>query len=283
MQTTIFFALTYRTNSKLRFTGTGFIELLASSSSCLQRKQRRLGGATLRQELLLAIMSVTVRKAGEVATKALRPAGLRAVSKEEIPFVEPARESTKVSLTPWRGWFTRWMRDTLGEERYLSIRKAFYYQYDDEFDLMQQPYPNVKVRISNEDPNLTAMFRYPSPGSQDAVRLPKDFGSEEGGDPYNNNYYVRDTRRRYSRTIPNTDLELLKLALMDDSPEVEEMKKKVAEGPKSSPGNKGRFATGPSDFDPTGLRATMSANHEALNKSLDSHMPDHVSESLDGI
>lgn len=227
-------------------------------------------------------MSVTTRKAGEVAVKALKPVGLRAVSKEEIPFVEPARESTKVSLTPWRGWFARFLRDAVGEERYTQIRKTFFFQHDDEFDLMQQPFPNVKVRISNEDPNMTAMFRYPSPGSQEAVRIPKHYGSGEGGDPYNNNYYVRDTRRRYTRHTPNPEMELLKLDLMGDSPEVEELRKQLLEGPKSSPGNKLRFATGPSDFDPTGLRASVSATHEELNKSLDSHMPDHVRYNFAG-
>ena len=39
---------------------------------------------------------------------------------------------------------------------------------------------------------------------------------------------------------------------------------------------KGMFATGKSDFDPKGLRATMSASHEALNESLDANMPDHL-------
>ena len=37
------------------------------------------------------------------------------------------------------------------------------------------------------------------------------------------------------------------------------------------------FATGKSDFDPSGLRATMSTNWEATEASLDANMPDHVS------
>ena len=39
----------------------------------------------------------------------------------------------------------------------------------------------------------------------------------------------------------------------------------------------GRFATGPTKFDPTGLRATMSVTWEETEKSLDTFMPDHVS------
>lgn len=52
--------------------------------------------------------------------------------------------------------------------------------------------------------------------------------------------------------------------------------KAIEEGPESSPGNKGRFATGPSDFDPSGLRATMSVTWDKLEESLDEHMPDHL-------
>mmetsp|Transcript_24948 Transcript_24948/g.42736 ORF Transcript_24948/g.42736 Transcript_24948/m.42736 type:complete len:96 (-) Transcript_24948:109-396(-) len=47
-------------------------------------------------------------------------------------------------------------------------------------------------------------------------------------------------------------------------------------GPTSSPGNKGVFATGKSDYDPTGLRATMSTSWEATEASLDANMPDHL-------
>ena len=58
---------------------------------------------------------------------------------------------------------------------------------------------------------------------------------------------------------------------------MKEAKAKFEEGPLSSPGNKGRFATGPSDFDPSGLRASMSTSNEAVAKSLAENAPDHVS------
>lgn len=55
------------------------------------------------------------------------------------------------------------------------------------------------------------------------------------------------------------------------------MQQRFEQGAKSSPGNKGRFATGPSNFDSTGgLRATMSTNHDVLNRALDSFMPNHL-------
>ena len=61
-----------------------------------------------------------------------------------------------------------------------------------------------------------------------------------------------------------------------NDPAVQEEKARLEAGPESSPGNQGRFATGPTDFDPTGLRATMSVTWPELNKSLDEHMPDHL-------
>lgn len=73
------------------------------------------------------------------------------------------------------------------------------------------------------------------------------------------------------------ELEKLKLDLLpQDDEKVQEALAQYEAGPKSSPGNKGMFATGKSDFDSTGLRATMSTNNEATNKSLDSFMPNHL-------
>ena len=60
----------------------------------------------------------------------------------------------------------------------------------------------------------------------------------------------------------------------DPASAVQEEIKAVEAGPASSPENNGRFATGPSDFDPTGLRGPVT--WEKLEESLDSHMPDHL-------
>lgn len=199
----------------------------------------------------------------------------RAVSKAEAPNVIPATESTTTTLMPWKGWFDRLMKDRLSPGMYETYRKTFHFRPDDKNDLLQQPYPATKIPTTDDGSHM-ASVRYPSPGSQDPVRIPT---LEEGEDPYFTAHYVRDTTRRYlDPAFPNPELEQLKIDLLpQDDSRVEEAKAKLDEGPKSSPGNKGRFATGVSDFDTTGgMRATMSTNHEAVNASLDSYMPDHL-------
>lgn len=144
------------------------------------------------------------------------------------------------------------------------------------------PRPNTTLKISDENPDLKIKFRHPSPGSQPPVELRSadpSFGNA-GEDPYDVSYYKRDTGRRYT-SDPATamhHLEKIKLQLLpEDHPKVKEALEEHEKGPGSSPGNKGMFATGKSDFDPTGLRATMSASYEATEASLDANMPDHVS------
>jgi hypothetical protein len=226
-------------------------------------------------------MTVTVRKAGEVAAKAaartvLRPP--RAVTAAEAPQFQPARESTKTTMMPWKGWFQRLLQDQLGEERFQKIRNIMLFAPDDIYDLQQSPKPNQKIPIAN-DPSITHMYRYPSPGSQTPVKLPE---FEEGEDPYDTGYFKKDTRRRYlSSELGNPDVERAKLEMMDpdgQNPLVQSELQKINAGPESSKGNKGVFATGPSDFDPTGLRATMSVTWSEVEKSLDAHMPDHIPE-----
>lgn len=223
-----------------------------------------------------------LKKAGETAVKKVAQTTLRearAVSAKEAPSIAPAKESTKTSMTPWRGWLTKLLSDQFGAERVEAWRRLIVYKPDDIHDFNQIPKPSTKVPIT-KDGSQTAMFRYPSPGSQGPVRVPRDFEPDE--DPYDTAYYKRDTARRYEDS-DFTPEEMIKLELMNDNdPDVIEMREKLAAGPESSPGNKGRFATGPSDFDPTGLRATMSANHAALEKSLDENMPDHVSYHTEG-
>lgn len=228
-------------------------------------------------------MTVTIRKAGEAAAKAaaaaskgkvpLRPP--RAVSAAEAESIQPAREAAQNTMMPWKGWFQRYLQQSLGEERFQKFRNTFFFWPDDIYDLEQSPKPNKKIPISKEDPSLTHSYRHPTPGSQKAVRIP-EFEADE--DPYDTGYFKTDTRRRYlSSELLDPELEKAKLALMNpDDPKVQEEQEKLESGPDSSPGNEGRFATGPTDFDPTGLRATMSVSWGALEESLDSHMPDHL-------
>lgn len=225
-------------------------------------------------------------KVGGEAMEVVEPRMLetpRAVSPEDIMNVIPPRESTTVTMMPWRGWIQRWIGNTFGPKRLQQFRETFLFMPDDDYDLSQVPFPaNKEVQISKTDPSIKAAYRYPSPGSQPAVRIPR---LEDGEDPYDSGHFKRDTRRRYQfseLSFQDPKVSELQLELMkgpsdkEDDPEINEQIGKVSAGPDSSPGNKGRFATGPTDFDPTGLRASMSVTWEEANKELDKHMPDHL-------
>ncbi|KAG7343454.1 hypothetical protein IV203_021399 [Nitzschia inconspicua] len=246
-------------------------------------------------------MTVTIKKVGEAvaskvfhgtstsaavakAASAVAPGMMkeltspRAVSKEEAPRIKPAKESAKVTMMPWKGWVDRLMKDKMDPKTYKGVKDFFYFWPDDVHNLQQSPYPSTRIVIS-QDGKETAAFREVSPGSQDAVNVPRD---DLDADPYDSGYFKRDTRRRYADPeFPHSDVEMLKLQLQDpNDPEVQEAKKKLEAGPPSSPGNNNRFATGPSDYDPTGLRSVMAVNNAALKQSLDSHMPDHLPEPI---
>lgn len=186
------------------------------------------------------------------------------------------------SMMAWDGWFSRFMKEKLGPDRFEKVRDAVLWRKDDEWGLEQHPRPDSEMRISKEDPTKTVRFRHPSPGSAPQPNLPAaDEGSYEE-DPYNIAYYPIDTRtKKMDPAFKDPQLEQARLELMDpNDPAVKEAKEKFAlaleEGPGSSPGNKGMFATGKSDFDPTGLRATMSTNHAAVKKVMDSKFPSQI-------
>lgn len=235
-------------------------------------------------------MPITVQKAGQAAVKAAAAAAKsspplsaatvsqvvnRSVSVAEAPYVTPARESTKVSLMPWRGWFQRWLKETIGEKRFQQFRETFFFMPDDIYSELGQIQQSVKVPISATDPTITRMYRYPAPGSEGPPKLPQ---WEEDEDPFDSGFYKKDTVRRYlTAEYGNPHVERMKLFFMDqDDPAVKEEIARLERGPESSKGNGGVFATGPTDFDPTGLRASMSATWKAMNESLDANMPDHL-------
>lgn len=198
----------------------------------------------------------------------------RAVSKEEAPYIQPAKETSKESLMPWRGWVERLLRDKMSPEKFDAAKGYFYFWPEDPNNLHQVPYPDTRTTVS-KDGKESVSYREISPGSQPFVDIPLD---DLDADPYDTGYFKRDTRRRYvDPEFPHPDVEQLKLDMQDpNDPEVQEAKKQLAIGPASSPGNNSQFATGPSDFDPTGLRAVMAVNNPELFKSLDKHMPDHL-------
>jgi len=237
-------------------------------------------------------MTVSVKKAGEAVAKKVIQSGakaaaasgtpsikvneLRAISKEEAHNVIPNKESLTTSQMPWKGWVDRFLKDKLSEDQYNGMKNFVYFMPEGKYDVMEQmPSPSVKLPISQD--GQEAGFREVSPGSQGFVDIPKD---DLDADPYDTAYFKRDTRRRHiDPENPRPEIEELKLAMQDpNDPEVQEAKKKLAAGPGSSPGNGGNFPTGPSDFDPTGLRAVMSVTQASIDAELDKHMPDHLPE-----
>jgi hypothetical protein len=145
---------------------------------------------------------------------------------------------------------------------------------NDPNDLQQTPFATHKTPFSND--GQEAGYREVSPGSQEPVDIPLH---ELDDDPYDSGYFKKDTRRRYiDPEFAHFDIEKLKLDVQDpNDPEVQEAKSKLAAGPSSAPGNKNNFATGHSDYDPSGLRSVMAVTHAETQKELDRHMPDHVS------
>jgi len=196
----------------------------------------------------------------------------RAVNRGAEKDAIPNKTSTTETMTPWKGWWSTFIKQKF---------PALLWKPDDHYDLNQIPNPSTTVPISRDDPTKVATFRNPSPGSQPPVNIPL---LDNDDDPYNIAYYPKDTARRYTGdpATGNVEVERMKLEMLlkndgtEEDPRLLKAIEQLEAGPDSSPGNKGMFATGKSDFDKTGLRASMSANYEAYNESLDKNMPDHL-------
>jgi len=237
------------------------------ASKCLRK-----GGDTNAVIMASKAVSQTVCSAASFSTDAQPP---RAVSKDEAPQTTPARESTKTTMMPWKGWVDRFLKDKLSADQYSSYKNTFHFWPEDPYSLQQMPSPSMKPPVTADGKEIG--FREVSPGSQPAVDIPLH---DLDDDPYDSGYFKKDTRRRYvDPEFPNQEIEQLKLDMQDpNDPEVKAAKEKLAAGPTSSPGNGLRFATGPSDFDPTGLRAVMAVTHAEIEKEMNKHMPDHLPE-----
>jgi len=199
---------------------------------------------------------------------------LRAVTKEEAPFIKPPKETSQEPALPWKGWMERKFRKSMSPETFDSVKGFFYFWPEDPNNLNQLPYPNDQHVVSKDGKESVAI-REVSPGSQPAVDIPKH---DLEDDPYDSGYFKKDTRRRYvDPEFPNPEIEQLKLDMLDaNDPEVIEAKKRLAEGPLSSQGNGGVFANGVSETQMGGLRAVMSVTNKELFAELDKHMPDHL-------
>lgn len=200
---------------------------------------------------------------------------LRAVSKEEAPFVKPPKETSNERMLPWKGWVERLLRDKMSPQAFDKAKGMFYFWPEDPNNLHQLPYPNDQ-HVFSKDGKESVGMREVSPGSQPFVEIPRE---ELDSDPYDSGYFKRDTRRRYvDPEFPHPDVEQIKLDMLDaNDPEVIAAKERLAAGPLSSPGNGGRFANGKSETNLSGLRAVMAVTNEELFSELDKHMPDHVS------
>lgn len=221
-------------------------------------------------------MTTPLKKSFENVMKKIIPTASRAVNVNEAKTIEPNIISQTSTSMPWRGWLSSFFVDKLGPNRYEKLRRIFLFNPDDTNYLEQVPPPSRNFAVS-KDGKLTVQYRSPAPGSRtEIVRQPMADVDTQTEDPYDISYYTRDTTRRYENQT-NIESEKLKLELMDETNiHVEEEMKKLEERPNSSCGNKGVFATGKSNFDPTGLRSSMSATHESLVQSLDANMPDHL-------
>lgn len=201
----------------------------------------------------------------------------KSITVAEMKTAIPSSSSTEESMMPWEGWFSSFLKSKMGE-KYQPFRDFWMFRPDDINNFEQMPKPNVKHPITED--GKTHMFRHVSPGSQPPVNIPDADVGTLRDDPFQVTYYPTDTRRRFNDPAnPNPELERIKVEMMggdENDPRVQAALKKLEEGTGSSPGNKGMFATGKSDYDPSGLRATMSASHEAMNAELDRNSPNHL-------
>jgi hypothetical protein len=212
------------------------------------------------------------------------------------------------------------LKEKLGDEKFTRLRNTMVFRPTDIHNLSGAP---ESARLTMPGVPSIQGYRYPAPGSQPAVNIPQ---SDEGTDPYNTNYYSRDTRRNLKReeitfigcdntreeieeyisarggvveTWKETKEEALEICAKMDPSEAtmylakyeggavtrarvmfpEDIKAREFAKRPGSPGNKGVFATGKSDFDPSGLRTAMQTNWAAMNASLEAHRPTQLVRS----
>ncbi|GMH52818.1 hypothetical protein TrRE_jg3973 [Triparma retinervis] len=190
------------------------------------------------------------------------------------------------TMMPWNGWFSRLLKDKLGDERYTALSNWAQFRPDDPHGLIGVP---EHARTTTEGVPRIKGYRYPAPGSRPAVEIPT---ADLDSDPYNINYYSKDTRRNAKSTtfhIVGSDVTVEETKMLPNTVTMIEIEEGTdADGSKlvkrellissqdeqiGSPGNNGMFATGKSSYDPTGLRSTMQTNWAAMNASVEAHLP----------
>jgi len=190
------------------------------------------------------------------------------------------------TMMPWNGWVSRLLKEKLGDERYTKLANWAQFRPDDPHGLVGVP-EHARTTVAGVD--RVKGFRYPAPGSRPAVEIPSRHMED---DPYDITYYGKDTRRNAKshvlhivgsdvtaeevKMLPNT-VKIMEIEEGTDADGSKLVKREIVLSPVDeeigSPGNKGNFATGPSDYDPSGLRSTMQTNWAAMNAELEKHMP----------
>ena len=95
-------------------------------------------------------MTITIKKAGEaVASKVIQTSKTaakaaaasvhpttevkppRAVNAAEAPHMIPAREASKETMMPWKGWVERFLKDKMDEDNFNMLKNYFYFMPSD--------------------------------------------------------------------------------------------------------------------------------------------------------
>ena len=227
-----------------------------------------------------ANLSMLSRTALRLGSKAPAPSKLTGLA----PKVDPsttgdfAPNDGNETMMPWNGWFSDALKKGLGDEKYEKLRRTVLFKPDDIHNFEGVP---QSARLTMPGVERIKGPRYPAPGSRPIPTIPKD---PEGTDPYDINYYSRDTRRNGNTRIHYTIVKSKDVAaLLEQNPSAkiegstdDELVMASALEPLKgigSPGNGGMFATGKSDFDPTGLRAAMQTSHAQMEARLAEHQP----------
>eukprot|EP00634_Sargassococcus_sp_CCMP2135_P004058 CAMPEP_0198648208 /NCGR_PEP_ID=MMETSP1467-20131203/3314_1 /TAXON_ID=1462469 /ORGANISM="unid. sp., Strain CCMP2135" /LENGTH=204 /DNA_ID=CAMNT_0044383909 /DNA_START=81 /DNA_END=695 /DNA_ORIENTATION=- len=125
-----------------------------------------------------------------------------------------------------------------------------------------EPSPLVRQKLKGVD--RIQGYRYPAPGSRPPARIPRVDNTD---DVFDIKFLGKDTRRAPRNHIIFTNKKCL------DSEEIKAITTK-AESVKLDWGSSGKFGNpAVKEYDPTGLRSSMTATHEALAKSLEEHKP----------
>jgi len=124
------------------------------------------------------------------------------------------------SMMPWNGWFTRFLKEKMGDKRYMALSDWAQFRPDDPHGLVGVP---ENARTTTVGVDRIKGYRYPAPGSQPPVEIPT---RGIGADPYEITYYSRDTKRNAKSTklhIVGSDITEAQTAMLPNTVKVLEI------------------------------------------------------------